>query len=69
MGALSTIAKAKWWLLPHKCYLKSPLSPLTKALARAQKPRICDLKRHKKRLKARAQLVSSPILNEPQNKP
>lgn len=38
MGALRTIAKAKWWLLPHKSYLKSPQSPLTKALARAQKP-------------------------------
>lgn len=69
MGALRTIAKAKWWLLPHKTHLKSPQSPLTKALAHAQKPKICDLKRDKKRLKARAQLVSSPILNEPQNKP
>lgn len=38
MRAFSTIAKAKWWLLPHKCYLKGPQSPLTNALAHAQKP-------------------------------
>lgn len=38
MGAIRTIAKAKWWLIPHKTHLKSPQSTQTKALARAQKP-------------------------------